>query len=198
MTSVDFYYDFSSPNAYFAFAQLPKIAERHGASIVYRPFFLGGLFKLLGAPQTPGMLTPEKASHGSRDLVRWSKKYDIPFRPPSRFPMNSLNALRTAMLLDELGIDHHAYAKAVFEAYWVNDADISDPEVLGKILDGLGQDGKAILARTAEPAVKERLKNATEEARSRGVFGAPVCIVGDELFFGKDRLEFVEDALKSS
>jgi len=195
MTIVELYYDFSSPNAYFAFEMLPAIAERHSATIVYRPFFLGGLFKLLNAPQTPGMLTPEKAINGSRDLVRWSEKYEIPFRPPSRFPMNSLKALRIAMLLDELAVDHHAYAKAMFEAYWVNDEDLADGSVLVKLLNGLGQTGEAVLARAEEPKAKDALKAATEAARARGVFGAPTCFVGDELFFGKDRLDFVEDAL---
>lgn len=194
--SVELYYDFSSPNAHFAFSMLQPIAKRQNASIVYRPFFLGGLFKLLNAPQTPGMLTPEKAANSSRDLVRWSEKYQIPFRFPSRFPMNTLKALRIAMLLPELDIDHHDYAKAMFDAYWVDDADLADSTVLGKILTGLGKDGEHIvaLAETAKP--KDALKAATEAAKARGVFGAPTCFVGDELFFGKDRLDFVEDALQ--
>jgi 2-hydroxychromene-2-carboxylate isomerase len=194
--SVDFYYDFSSPNAHFAFAMLQPIAARHGATIVYRPMFLGGLFKLLNAPQTPGMLTPEKAANSTRDLVRWSAKYQIPFRFPSRFPMNTLKALRVAMLLPELGIDHGAYAKTLFEAYWVNDADLSDTAVLAKLIDGLGKNGEEAVALGEGPGPKEALKAATEAAKARGVFGAPTCFVGDELFFGKDRLEFVEDALQ--
>lgn len=193
---VDFYYDFSSPNAYFAFAMLQPIAKRTNATIAYRPFFLGGLFKLLNAPQTPGMLTPEKAANSSRDLVRWSEKHQIPFRFPSRFPMNTLKALRIAMLLPELEIDHHDYAKAMFDAYWVDDADLADNTVIAKLLDGLGKDGARILAMAEDAKPKEALKAATEAAKARGVFGAPTCFVGDELFFGKDRLDFVEDALQ--
>jgi 2-hydroxychromene-2-carboxylate isomerase len=198
MKTVEFWYDFSSPNAHFACKMLPAIAERQSARIEYRPFFLGGLFKLLGAPQTPGMSTPEKAANSSRDVVRWSEKYQIPFRPPSRFPMNTLKALRIAMLLDELGIDHHAYANAMFDAYWVDDEDLADSAVLAKIIGRLNHDGEAIVARADDPKAKDALKAATEAARARGVFGAPTCFVGDELFFGKDRLDFVEDALKKA
>jgi 2-hydroxychromene-2-carboxylate isomerase len=196
LKTVEFHYDFSSPNAYFALAMLVPIAHRQNATIVYRPFFLGGLFKLLNAPQTPGMLTPEKAANSSRDLVRWSEKHQIPFRFPSRFPMNTLKALRVAMLLPELGIDHAAYAKAVFDAYWVHDADLADSSVLAKLISGLGKNGEEILALADDARAKDALKVATEAAKARGVFGAPTCFVGDELFFGKDRLDFVEDALQ--
>ncbi len=197
MKSVELHYDFSSPNAYFAAMALPAVAARRGASIDYRPFFLGGLFKLLGAPQTPGMSSPEKAAQSLRDLERWSRKYDIPFRFPSRFPMNTLKALRLALLAEELGVAHGKLAEAVFRAYWVDDRDISDDAVLSEILTSLGVDAPSALARADSPEVKDALRARTEAARVRGIFGAPVCIVGDELFFGKDRLEFVEDALAS-
>lgn len=196
MKTVEFYYDFSSPNAHFALAMLQPIAQRQNATIVYRPFFLGGLFKLLNAPQTPGMLTPEKAANSSRDLVRWSEKHQIPFRFPSRFPMNTLKALRIAMLLPELAIDHAAYAKAMFDAYWVDDADLADSSVLAKLISGLGKNGEEIVTLADDAKAKDALKAATEAAKARGVFGAPTCFVGDELFFGKDRLDFVEDALQ--
>jgi 2-hydroxychromene-2-carboxylate isomerase len=196
MKTVELYYDFSSPNAYFAALLLPAIAQRHGARVEWRPILLGGLFKLLGGPMTPGMTTPEKSAWSLVDLQRWSAKHGIPFRFASRFPLNTTRPLRIALVAAEHGLDHAAFAQAVFRAYWAEDRDISDAAVLSEILTGLGADAAALLARTEEPAVKEALRAATDQARARGVFGVPTYFVGDELHFGKDRLDFVEDALK--
>jgi len=195
--TVELYFDFSSPNAYFAAMMLPGIAEGAHARIEYRPFFLGGLFKLLGAPQTPGATSAEKAAWGMKDLERWSKKHGVPFRFPSRFPMGTTRALRLALLAADLGLDVRVFVERVFRAYWVEDRDISEPATLRALLTVLGADADAALARAESPAVKDALRAATEAARIRGVFGAPVCIVNDELFFGKDRLEFVADALSA-
>jgi 2-hydroxychromene-2-carboxylate isomerase len=195
--TIEFFYDFSSPNAYFAAMMLPALAERAGARLQYRPFFLGGLFKLLGAPQTPGMSSPEKAAASMRDLERWSHKHGVPFRFPSRFPMNTLMALRIALLAEELELEPREWTETVFRAYWVEDRDISSEEVLAELLTGLGKDPAGALASAARPEVKDALRVATEAARARGIFGAPVCAVDGELFFGKDRLDFVEDALRA-
>ena len=196
--TVQLYYDFSSPNAYFTFVQLPPIAEKHGATIEYKPFLLGAVFKSLGTGMTPGMANPLKAHHNQRDMIRWAEKYSIPFRPPSRFPMNTVKALRLALAIAADGKDHRAFADSVFRAYWAEDRDISDDAVLSELLSAQGLDAAAYLARTQDPAVKEQLRAATSEAEERGVFGAPVCIVGDEVFWGKDRLDFVEDALQKA
>jgi 2-hydroxychromene-2-carboxylate isomerase len=195
MKHVELYYDFSSPNAYFAAELLPAIADKHGASIEWRPILLGGLFKALGGPMTPGMTSPEKTAWSAADLQRWGARYGIPFRFASRFPLNTTRPLRIALVAAEHGLDHAAYARAVFRAYWGEDRDISDATVLGEILAGLGADAPALLARTEEQAVKDALRTATENARARGVFGVPTYFVGDELHFGKDRLDFVDAAL---
>lgn len=196
MPVIEFYYDFSSPNAYFAAFLLPPIAERYGARIEWKPIFLGGLFKALGAPQTPGMTSPAKAQHGLRDQERWSKKHGIPFRFASRFPLNTVKPLRVALALKSEGADLQAYTQAVYRAYWADDRDISDDAELGAICGALGLDGASLIARTSEPALKAALRDATDEAMRRDVFGVPTFIVGGELFFGKDRLDFLEDALK--
>ena len=111
--------------------------------------------------------------------------------------MNTLKALRGVFVLGDLGIGERAYIEAVFRAYWAEDRDIADPQVLAEVVQGLSGDGSELLRLIEEPKVKDRLRVATEEARTRGVFGAPVIVVGDELFFGKDRLDFVADALRT-
>lgn len=195
MKTVELHYDFSSPNAYFAAELLPAIAEKHGARIEWRPILLGGLFKALGGPMTPGMTSPEKSAWSLADLERHGTRYGIPFRFASRFPLNTTRPLRVALVAGEHGLDHAAFARAVFRAYWAEDRDISEATVLAEILAGLGADAAALLARTEEPAVKEALRAATDQARIRGVFGVPSYFVGDELHFGKDRLDFVDAAL---
>jgi 2-hydroxychromene-2-carboxylate isomerase len=193
--TIEFFFDFSSPNAYFAAMQLPALAERHAAHIVYKPFLLGGLFKALDVNMTPGMTSPAKSANSLEDMQRWSAKYGIPFRFPTRFPMNTVAALRTVLALSADERDVRPFVEATYRAYWVDDRDISDAEVLRSILGQLGLDGAALLGRTQDPAIKQALKDATAEAQQRGLFGAPTFIVGGELYFGKDRLDFVEDAL---
>ena len=193
--TVELYYDFSSPNAHFAAMQLPAIAARQGATIEWRPIFLGGLFKLLSGPSTPGMTSPEKSAWSLEDLKRWSTKYGVPFRFASRFPLNTVRPLRLATIAADHGLDPGAFAQAVFRAYWVDDKDIADAAVLGAILTDLGADAAKLLAQIEDPAVKDALRIATEKAREAGVFGTPTFVVAGELHFGKDRLDFVEDAL---
>jgi 2-hydroxychromene-2-carboxylate isomerase len=195
--TVELFYDFSSPNAHFSAMLLPAIAARHGARIEWRPIFLGGLFKLLGAPSTPGMSSPEKSAWSLKDLERWAQKYDVPFRFASRFPLNTVRPLRAALIAADHGIDPGIFAQAVFRAYWVDDRDISEPGVLAEIVQDLGADPERLLARLEEPAVKDALRAATEQARAHGVFGVPSYLVEGELHFGKDRLDLVEDALEA-
>ena len=194
--TVEFYYDFSSPNAYFASVQLPRLVNRVGASIVWKPFLLGGVFKMLGTPMTPMMTNPNKTTAGIRDLQRWAEKYEIPYSFPSNFPMNTVKALRSVIAIELAGGDPSAFIDATFRKLWVDDGDISNLDVLSTLLSESGADPSRIHGAIESQQVKDALKDATSKAVERGLFGAPTFFVGDEMFFGKDRLEFVEDALR--
>ena len=153
---------------------------------------LGGLFKSLGGPMVPLLASPQvKQDYNMLDMQRWAQYFDIPFQWPSRFPMNTVKALRITLQLNNPA----PFIHRVYRAYWAEDRDISDPTVLAELLDDVGQP-RSLLARTAEPDIKKLLIDATQEALERGVFGAPTCIVGDELYFGQDRFQFVTNAIK--
>jgi 2-hydroxychromene-2-carboxylate isomerase len=192
--TLEFWYDFSSPFSYLASTQVEKVAARAGADLAWRPFLLGGLFKLVGTPNVPILEMPEpKRRHMLLDQLRWADTYGVPFRFPSRFPINTVTALRMALLAGErIG----PFSHAVYRAAWAEDRDLSDPVTLVELAGSAGLDGAALLQRTQEPAVKEELKARTEEAARRGICGAPSFFVGDLLFWGQDRLAFVEKALR--
>lgn len=195
---VTFFYDFSSPFSYLASTQIEDVADRHGAVIDWRPILLGGLFRSLGTPIVPIQTYPEaKRRHARDDLVRWAHHYGQPFHWPSRFPMMTVTALRLALLAGErVGPLSHA----LFRAYWVEDADLNDPLVLEEALRRAGLD-PGLLERVGEPEVKQHLIDNTQGALQAGVFGAPSFLVEahhgpPQLFFGQDRLIFVEKALE--
>lgn len=198
---VTFFYDFSSPFSYLASTQIEDVAARHGAVIDWRPMLLGGLFRSIGTPTIPIQSYSEsKRRHSRDDLVRWAHYYDQPFHWPSRFPMVTVTALRLALLAGE-GVGPLSHA--LFRAYWVDDGDLNDPAVLQRTLTQVGLD-PGLLDRVAEVEIKDRLRENTESAIAAGVFGAPSFLVhahgqdpsqGPQLFFGQDRLLFVEKAL---
>ena len=196
--SVEFFFDTASPYSYLASTQVGGLSDRTGATIEWRPFFLGGLFQSIGNA-TPATLAP-RGRYMARDLRRWAKRYGVPFNWPSRFPMNTIGAQRLLLAVQD---DHGEEAcgrltAALFTAYWVDDRDLKDGEVLRDVAAGAGFDAEALLARTQEPAIKERLKGVTQEAEDRGVFGAPTFFFGEEMYFGNDRLLLLEDALMES
>ena len=192
--TLELFFDVSSPFAYLAATQAPRIARAHGATLVYRPFLLGALFKAIGTPDVPLFTFPEaKRSYVARDLARWAARWGVPFSFPSRFPMKTVTALRMILVAPE---DRRgALVSALFRALWVDDQDLADPAVLGAIAAGVGLDGAALLVAAGTQAAKDALRDATAHAERLGVCGAPSFLVGDQLYWGQDRLDFVEAAL---
>jgi 2-hydroxychromene-2-carboxylate isomerase len=194
---VEFFYDFTSPTAFLAWARLPQILARTGATVKYRPMFLGGVMQTTGN-RPPGTL-PQKGAWMAADLQRWAKKFNTPYKPNPHFPMMTLMVQRAAQEWVERP-DFENYLAAIFNAAWQDQKNIADKAVLGEVLAAAGFSPDEFFAAADNPANKEKLKAVTDEAVARGVFGAPTFFVqtpeGEEMHFGQDRLDFVEDALK--
>jgi len=187
-----FYYDYSSPFAYLGSTQVQRIAEAHDAELVYRPFLLGALFQAIGTPRVPVATYPEaKRRWVTADLERWAKKWGVGYRFPSGFPLRTVDALRLTLLAPE-----PALVDAIFRRLWVLDQPPTS-DTLRSACEDAGVD-PGLVERTSDPKVKARLRAATDEAVARGICGAPTCVVDGELFWGQDRLHFVEQALSSS
>lgn len=191
---VEFYFDFSSPYSYLAATQLPDLAKRVGARIDYRPFVLAAVFKAT-ANDMPAKV-PAKGQYMFKDLERWAEFYGVRFTFSSHFPANTIKAMRLVLVADEQN-KAEAVTLGLFRAMWAEDRDLNDPVVLGDILEKAGIDPAAALAAVETQPIKDRLRTYTDAAVAKGAFGAPAMVVGDELFWGNDRLHFVERALKS-
>lgn len=192
--SVDFYFDFGSPAAYLAWTQLPKICAGSGATLNYRPMLLGGVFQATGnrAP----ISVPLKGSYLFDDLQRFATRYGVVFRNNPFFPVNTITLMRAASGL-QMRADprFEGFVKAMFEAMWVNAKNLGDAATLAGVLTAAGLNADELLALAAEPAVKDRLRTETEAAVARGIFGAPTMFVGNTMYWGQDRLDFVREAL---
>jgi 2-hydroxychromene-2-carboxylate isomerase len=192
--TVEFYFDFSSPYSYLAATQLPDLAKRFGARIEYRPFVLAAVFKAT-SNDMPAKV-PAKGQYMFKDLERWAEFYGVRFKFSSHFPANTIKAMRLVLVAEEHGKEEPVTV-GLFRAMWAEDRDLNDPVVLSDILEKAGLDPVAALAAIETQPIKDRLRAYTDAAISKGAFGAPAMIVGDELFWGNDRLHFVERALKS-
>lgn len=192
--TLEVFWDFSSPFAYLGATQIEGLARRTGATVVWRPVLLGGLFRAIGTPDVPiATFSAAKQRYIGKDLDRWAAYWGVPFRFPSRFPTQSLRALRVYLALPEAR--RATYRDAVFRAYWAEDRDITSDEVLGACV-GDDAAARAAFARAESPEVKAELRAATEQAAARGVFGVPTFVVdGKSLTWGQDRLDLVEDEL---
>jgi 2-hydroxychromene-2-carboxylate isomerase len=193
MKRVEFFYDYASTYSYLAHREIEQLAAEHDAELVHRPMVLGFVFKATGNSMPAAV--PAKASYMVHDVRRWVRRLGLPFKMPTIFPVNTIRALRAAVAALEEGI-FPAYHHAVMQAYWAQDQDIGDADTLAAIATAAGLDGQRLVTRAEEPGVKAKLKANTDEAIERGVFGAPTCFVGTDMFWGNDRLSFVADALR--
>ncbi len=192
--SVDFYFDVGSPAAYLAWQRLPRICEETGAVLVYKPMLLGGVFQATGN-QSP-MSIPAKGRYLMSDLARFARRDGVAFRHNPFFPINTLTLMRGVCGLQMKDAARMVpYADAVYRAIWRDATDMNDAAVVAGVLGQAGFDPAALLALAGDPEVKERLKAQTMEAVARGVFGAPTFFVGEEMYWGQDRLDFVRQAL---
>lgn len=186
--TIEFFWDPASPYTYLAATQIDALAQRCNARIEWKPFLIGKTFEATG--NKPPVTVPAKGKYMGRDLRLWAKYYGVPFWFPRVFPVNSIAALRVACALppEQAG----RWALAVMTAYWTKDVDISQPDTLKTIAAGLELDGEALLAAAQTAEVKDRLRANTEEAVQRGAFGAPTFFVGEQMFWGNDRLVLLE------
>ena len=191
--TVEFFYDFGSPTVYLAATQLPDIAASVGATIDWRPMLLGGVFKSTGN-QSP-VVVPAKAAYMNNDLKRFAKRYGVPFRFNPHFPINTLALMRGAVAYQDDAVASSTYRDAIFMAIWVEARNLNEPDVIGQVLSDAGLDPAELMNRIGQQTVKDQLIANTEEAVNRGVFGAPTFFVGEQMFFGQDRLDFVAEAI---
>ena len=186
--SVELWFEFASTYSYLAVLRAPVWARRAGVSLVRRPFLLGPIFRELGFQDSPFNLYPVKGQYMWRDMARRARRYGLPFVRPSEFPRRSLTAARIALVAETEGWGDR-WAEAVFGAEFAEDRDIGHEEELRALLRALGRDPREVLAAATSDENKAALRAETERARALGIFGAPSFVVGDELFWGDDRLE---------
>jgi len=195
MSQIEFYFEIGSPYSYLAAFQVDELAERTGVEVTWKPFLLGAVFKHVGSG--PPAAIPQKGMYMMQDLARFSARDGRPFTMPSVFPVNSIKAHRAILASRKLRDDATMVrvAKGIYEAYWAQGKDVSDLEVLGGVIAELGLDPEAVGAAMQDQEVKDELRQYTDEACERGVFGAPTFFFGDDMFWGNDRLDFLEAAI---
>ena len=193
--TLEFFFDLGSPASYLAWTQLPALCASTGATLHYRPMLLGGVFQATGNSSPAAV--PAKGRYMATDLLRHARRYGVPFAFNPHFPINTLALMRGAIGYQmQLPEDFARYLEALFNALWVDQRNLADDAVLGPILEAAGLDVQQYQAMISDDQVKGALKASTEEAVQRGVFGAPTFFVGDEMYFGQDRLEFVTETLR--
>lgn len=192
--TAEFFFDVGSPASYLAWTQMPALCVQAGASLVYKPMLLGGVFQATGNA-SPAMVAA-KGRYMTVDLGRFAKRYGVDFKMNPHFPINTLQLMRGVIGMQlRQPARFEAFLTAVFTALWVKGANLNDPAVTATTLVEAGFDPTEVFALVNDADIKAALKANTEEAVARGVFGAPTVFVGDAMFFGQDRLDFVREAL---
>ena len=197
MAKLDFIFDFASPNAYYSYKVLPNILARTGAEMEIHPVLLGGLFKITGnqPPMTAFGGVKGKLEYEMLESKRFMEKHNLTdFRFNEHFPVNTISIVRGLLAAQQLNCEKH-YIDAVLSGIWEKSLKMDDPQVIARVWREGGLDATAILSLIQTDAIKEKLKVNTQMAVDRGAFGIPTFFVGDDMFFGKDRLEQVEKAL---
>lgn len=192
--TVEFLFDVGSPYSYLAYHALPRIAEARGATIVWTPILVGALFQATGA-RSPVEI-PAKARYTLTDLQRWARHFGVKFAMNPAFPINTLPLMRGATAMQMRGeAEFQRYLAAVFDAMFGTPRNMGDPAVVAEVLSAAGFDVAEFQSLIQSQPVKDKLRADTERAVARGAFGAPTFFVGDQMYWGQDRLGFVEAAL---
>jgi 2-hydroxychromene-2-carboxylate isomerase len=190
-SAIDFYFDFSSPYGYLASRRIEALAKAHGRDVKWRPVLLGVAFKATGGAPLPQI--PLKGPYSMRDFLRSARFYGIPYRQPANFPINTIGAVRAFYWLQARDPAKAVeLAKALYNAYFTEELDISKLENVAQIATKLGVDGEALAAGMNDPAIKERTKQEVDAAVAKGVFGSPFIVVDGEPFWGADRLDQID------
>lgn len=196
---IEFFFDCSSPWTYLAFHNIQPLAREFNVPISWRPVLVGGIFNTVNPSVYESRKTPvpAKARYSKKDLQDWARVAGLHIKmPPTVFPVNSVKAMRGCTWLDDAEV-MVPFATAVFEAYWRDDKDISQDDVLTEICEKVGVDPKAFFAGISDSAIKDQLKANTDEVMARGGFGSPTIYVDKtDMYFGNDRLPLVRDALQ--
>ena len=192
--TLDFYFDFGSPTAYLAHKRLGHLAALYPLDVTYKPILLGGVFKATG--NTSPVAVPAKGQYMmAHDLPRFAIRYGVELTPNPYFPINTLNLMRAAIAAQRLDCAQ-TFINAMYDAVWVQGKNMGDTEVVVAALMAHALDAQALLALSQDPEIKAELIANTEAAVARGIFGTPTFFMEDQMYFGQDRLDFVEEALR--
>jgi 2-hydroxychromene-2-carboxylate isomerase len=200
MTTLEFFYDCSSPWTYLAFHRIEEVAARGRAELVWRPILVGGLFNTVNPSvyQNRAAPVPVKAAYARKDQQDWARYYGLRIGSPPVFPVNSVKAMRAAFVAQEHGLIS-PFSRAVFETYWGELQDISQDAVLRPVVERVGLDWAEVSAKIADDVYKKKLRDNVDELIARGGFGSPTMFVDrDDMYFGNDRLPLVEAALAAA